>query len=92
MYKVINKEQLIEANNIAKQLNWPRHFKSDDFSDIDRFEKKQEWPILFSIKMRKNRWRVLFEHENGELYQLDIPLTVFDKLKVLSKDERKSLQ
>jgi len=32
-YRVINKEQLIEANNIARHLNWPRHFKSDDFSD-----------------------------------------------------------
>ena len=84
-YKVISKEQLIEANNIARHLNWPRHFKSDDFSDIDRFEKKQEWPILFSIKMREGRWRVLFEHENGELYQLDVIDRIYDNLKEIKE-------
>jgi hypothetical protein len=50
MYKVINKEQLIEANNIARHLNWPRHFKSDDFSDIDRFEKNKNGLYFFRLK------------------------------------------
>lgn len=88
MYKVINKEQLTEANDIARSLCWPRHFTSHDFNDIDRFEKKQEWPILFSIKIRKGRWRILFEHENGELYQLDVIDRIYDSLKEIKEEAK----
>jgi hypothetical protein len=44
--------------------------------------------------MADDRHRILFEHYNGELYQLDVPIGVYKNLKVLTKDkeERKSLQ
>ena len=43
--------------------------------------------------MADDRHRILFEHDNGELYQLDIPLSVYGKLKVLDKKkERSTLQ
>jgi len=79
-YKVINKEQLIEANNIARHLDWPRHFTTEDFSHVDGFDKRQEWPILFSVKKRPDCWRILFEHENGELYQLDVIDRIYEDL------------
>jgi hypothetical protein len=50
MYKVINKEQLIEANNIARHLNWPRHFKSDDFSDMIALKKNKNGLYFFRLK------------------------------------------
>jgi len=80
-YKVLSKEQLTEANNIARAMGWSRFFNTDDFSHIEGFDKRQEWPILFSIKKRKNCWRVLFEHSNGELYQLDVIDRIYEELK-----------
>jgi len=79
-YKVINKEQLTEANHIARTLGWPRHFTTEDFSHVDGFDKRQEWPILFSVKKRPDCWRILFEHENGELYQLDVIDRIYENL------------
>ena len=90
---VIKRDQLIYSNAIARTKNWPRHFKKHEFEDVTKFDKEQEWPVHFSIRMAKDRHRILFEHYNGELYQLDIPLSVYGELKVLSKNkERKSLQ
>ena len=89
---VIKRDDLIYSNTIARANNWPRHFKKHDFEDITKFDKEQEWPIHFSIRMADARHRILFEHHNGELYQLDIPLSIYGKLKILSKKERKSLQ
>ena len=91
---VIKRDQLIYANAIARTKDWPRHFKKHEFEDVTKFDKDQEWPIHFSIKMANDRHRILFEHYNGELYQLDVPIGVFKNLKVLTKDkeERKSLQ
>jgi hypothetical protein len=77
---IIKRGDLIYSNTIARANNWPRHFKEHDFEDIKKFDKRQEWPIHFSIKMRPHCWRILFEHENGELYQLDIPNTIYEKL------------
>ena len=91
---VIKRDQLIYSNAIARTKDWPRHFKKHEFEDVTKFDRDQEWPIHFSIKMANDRHRILFEHYNGELYQLDVPIGVFKNLKVLTKDkeERKSLQ
>ena len=90
---VIKRDQLIYSNAIARTKDWPRHFKKHEFEDVTKFDKEQEWPVHFSIRMADDRHRILFEHYNGELYQLDIPLSVYGELKVLSKNkERKSLQ
>ena len=90
---VIKRDELIYSNAIARTKNWPRHFKKHEFEDVKKFDKEQEWPVLFSIRLASNRHRILFEHDNGELYQLDIPLSVYRKLKVLNKkNERSSLQ
>tara|TARA_R110002167_G_scaffold8273_3_gene38399 strand:- start:202 stop:486 length:285 start_codon:yes stop_codon:yes gene_type:complete len=86
---VIKRDDLIYANTIAKAKNWPRHFKKHEFEDVKKFDKEQEWPIHFSIKLAKDRHRILFEHYNGELYQLDIPLSIYNNLKLLLKDKRK---
>lgn len=86
---VITRSQLIYSNAISRASNWPRHFKDHDFEDIKKFDKRQEWPIHFSIKMRKDCWRILFEHANGELYQLDIPNSVYNKLKLNLEEEVK---
>jgi hypothetical protein len=48
--------------------------------------KKTRVAYTFSIKMRKNRWRVLFEHENGELYQLDVIDRIYDSLKEIKEE------
>jgi len=86
---VITRSDLIYSNKISRANNWPRHFKSHDFEDITKFDKRQEWPIHFSIKMRPHCWRILFEHANGELYQLDIPNTIYEKLKLNLEEEVK---
>ena len=86
---VITRSQLIYSNAISRASNWTRHFKDHDFEDIKKFDKRQEWPIHFSIKMRKDCWRILFEHANGELYQLDIPNSVYNKLKLNLEEEVK---
>jgi|TARA_B110000285_G_C14491932_1_gene324338 hypothetical protein len=86
---VIKRDDLIYANTIAKAKNWPRHFKKHEFEDVKKFDKEQEWPIHFSIKLAKDRHRILFEHYNGELYQLDIPLSIYNNLKLLLKDKKR---
>jgi len=88
---VINQGDLIYSNTISRTKNWPRHFKEHDFEDIKKFDKKQEWPIHFSIKMREDCWRILFEHANGELYQLDIPDIIYEKLKLNLEEEVKPI-
>ena len=89
-YLVIKRDDLIYSNNIARAKDWPRHFKKHEFEDVTKFDKDQEWPIHFSIRMADDRHRILFEHYNGELYQLDIPLSVYGKLKVLDKKKDRS--
>ena len=86
---LIKRDDLIYANTIAKAKNWPRHFKKHEFEDVKKFDKEQEWPIHFSIKLAKDRHRILFEHYNGELYQLDIPLSIYNNLKLLLKDKKR---
>ena len=86
---LIKRSDLIYSNTISRAKNWPRHFKEHDFEDIKKFDKRQEWPIHFSIKMRPHCWRILFEHANGELYQLDIPNTIYEKLKLNLEEEVK---
>jgi len=88
---VINQCDLIYSNTISRTKNWPRHFKEHDFEDIKKFDKKQEWPIHFSIKMREDCWRILFEHANGELYQLDIPNIIYEKLTLKIEEEVKPI-
>jgi len=41
--------------------------------------------------MREDCWRILFEHANGELYQLDIPDSVYKKLKLKLEEEVKPI-
>ena len=86
---VIDRDKLIYSNAIARANNWPRHFKEHEFEDVARYEKDQEWPILFSIRLRIDSWRILFQHDNNELYQLDIPISVYEKLKVVLREEVK---
>ncbi len=88
---LIKRSDLIYSNTISRAKNWPRHFKEHDFEDIKKFDKRQEWPIHFSIKMRKDCWRILFEHANGELYQLDIPDIIYEKLKLNLEEEVKPI-
>ena len=42
-----------------------------------------------TIAKAKDRHRILFEHYNGELYQLDIPLSIYNSLKLLMKDKKR---
>ena len=84
-HKVIKRDQLIYSNAIARTSNWPRHFKKHEFEDVSKFNKEQEWPIHFDIKMRPDCHRILFEHANGELYQLDIPNSVYNELKTVER-------
>jgi len=86
---VIKRDDLILANAIARKKNWPRHFKEHEFEDITKFDKEQEWPIHFSIRLAEDRHRILFEHYNGELYQLDIPLNTYNNLKLLMKNKKR---
>ena len=86
---VIDRDQLIYSNEIARAFNWPRHFKEHEFEDVKKYDKDQEWPILFSIRLRIDSWSILFQHDNNELYQLDIPISVYEKLKVVLREEVK---
>ena len=86
---VIDIDQLIYSNAIDRASNWPRHFKEHEFEDVKKYDKDQEWPILFSIRLRIDSWRILFQHDNNELYQLDIPISVYKKLKVVLREEVK---
>ena len=86
---VIDRDQLIYSNEIARAFNWPRHFKEHEIEDVKKYDKDQEWPILFSIRLRIDSWRILFQHDNNELYQLDIPISVYKKLKVVLREEVK---
>ena len=79
-FKVIKKEQLIRANQIAHIKNWPRRFDDIDMKEIDDYHEEQTWPILFHCKKHPDRERVLFEHDNGELYQLDVDDEIFKEL------------
>jgi len=89
-YLVMSKDQLLQANKIAKENKWPRRFEELELDEEARkYEPEQEWPILFSIKKRPDCWRVLFEHDNGELYQLDVEDSIFNSLKLKLEEERK---
>ncbi len=90
-YLLIKRSDLIYSNTISRAKNWPRHFKEHDFEDIQKFDKRQEWPIHFSIKMREDCMRILFEHANGELYQLDIPNSIYEKLTLKVEEEVKPI-
>ena len=85
----ITRDQLIYSNAMARAFNWPRHFKEHEFEDVKKYDRDQEWPILFSIRLRVDCWRILFQHDNNELYQLDIPISVYQKLKVILREEVK---
>jgi len=90
-YLVMTKAQLLEANKVAKKNNWPRRFEELELDEEARkYESEQEWPILFQIKKRPECWRVLFEHDNGELYQLDVEDSIFNSLKLRLEEERKN--
>ena len=86
---MITRDQLIYSNARARAFNWPRHFKEHEFEDVKKYDRDQEWPILFSIRLRVDCWRILFQHDNNELYQLDIPISVYEKLKVVLREEVK---
>jgi len=89
-YLVMSKDQLLQANKIAKENKWPRRFEELELDEEARkYEPEQEWPILFSIKKRPDCWRVLFEHDNGELYQLDVEDGIYNNLKLRLEEERK---
>tara|TARA_A100001391_G_scaffold161927_1_gene120900 strand:- start:632 stop:910 length:279 start_codon:yes stop_codon:yes gene_type:complete len=89
-YLVMSKAQLIQANEVAKKNNWPRRFETLELeNEVEKFEDEQEWPILFHVKKRPECWRVLIEHDNGELYQLDVEDSIFNKLKLRLEEERK---
>ena len=90
-YLVMSKEQLLQANEVAKKNNWPRHLETtEDEKEIKKYDKQQEWPILFYVKKRPECWRVLFEHDNGELYQLDVEDSIFNSLTLRLEEERKN--
>ena len=89
-YLVMSKAQLIQANEVAKKNNLPRRFETLELeNEVEKFEDEQEWPILFHVKKRPECWRVLIEHDNGELYQLDVEDSIFNKLKLRLEEERK---
>lgn len=89
-YLVMTKAQLLQANKVAKENKWLRRFEELELDEEARkYEPEQEWPILFSIKKRPDCWRVLFEHDNGELYQLDVEDGIYNKLEIRLEEERK---
>ena len=89
-YLVMTKAQLLQANKVAKENKWLRRFEELELDEESRkYEPEQEWPILFSIKKRPDCWRVLFEHDNGELYQLDVEDGIYNKLTLRLEEERK---
>jgi hypothetical protein len=86
----MTKAQLLQANKVAKENKWLRRFEELELDEEARkYEPEQEWPILFSIKKRPGCWRVLFEHDNGELYQLDVEDGIYNKLTLRLEEERK---
>jgi hypothetical protein len=86
----MTKDQLLQANKVAKENKWPRRFEELELDEEARkYEPEQEWPILFHIKKRPDCWRVLFEHDNGELYQLDVEDSIFNSLRLRLEEERK---
>jgi|TARA_R100000152_G_C6707947_1_gene136126 hypothetical protein len=90
-YLVMSKAQLLEANKVAKENKWPRRFEKLELTDeLNKFHPQQEWPILFHVKKRPECWRVLFEHDNGELYQLDVEDSIFNSLTLRLEEERKN--
>ena len=90
-YLVMTKAQLLQANKVAKENKWPRRFEELELDEEARkYEPEQEWPILFHVKKRPECWRVLFEHDNGELYQLDVEDSIFNSLRIRLEDERKN--
>ena len=90
-YLVMSKDQLLQANKVAKENKWPRRFEELELDEEARkYEPEQEWPILFHVKKRPECWRVLFEHDNGELYQLDVEDSIFNSLKLRLEEERKN--
>jgi len=90
-YLVMTKAQLLQANKVAKENKWPRRFEELELDEEARkYEPEQEWPILFHVKKRPECWRVLFEHDNGELYQLDVEDSIFNSLKLRLEEERKN--
>ena len=90
-YLVMTKDQLLQANKVAKENKWPRRFEELELDEEARkYEPEQEWPILFHVKKRPECWRVLFEHDNGELYQLDVEDSIFNSLKLRLEEERKN--
>ena len=89
-YLVMNKAQLLEANKFAKENNWPRRFEKLELTEeLGKYHPQQEWPILFSVKKRPECWRVLFEHDNGELYQLAVKDEIYNNLTLKTEEERK---
>jgi len=90
-YLTMSKAQLLQANEVAKKNNWPRRFEELELDEESRkYEQEQEWPILFYVKKRPECWRVLFEHDNGELYQLDVEDSIFNSLTLRLEEERKN--
>ena len=91
-FRTINPPYFTASINSISSTNTP---EAPDvpymFEDITKFDKRQEWPIHFSIKMREDCWRILFEHANGELYQLDIPNSIYKELMVKLEKEVESI-
>lgn len=89
-YLVMTRQQLVKANQVAIENNWPRRFEKLELDEEARkYDPRQEWPILFHVKKRPECYRVLFEHDNGELYQLDVEDSIFNSLTLRLKEERK---
>tara|TARA_Y100001938_G_C7858427_1_gene314352 strand:- start:129 stop:407 length:279 start_codon:yes stop_codon:yes gene_type:complete len=89
-YLVMTRQQLVKANQVAIENNWPRRFEKLELDEEARkYDPRQEWPILFHVKKRPECYRVLFEHNNGELYQLDVEDSIFNSLGLRLEEERK---
>ena len=89
-YLVMTRQQLVKANQVAIENNWPRRFEKLELDEEARkYDPRQEWPILFHVKKRPECYRVLFEHDNGELYQLDVEDSIFNSLTLRLEEERK---
>ena len=78
--KVINKEQLIQANRLAIKSKFVRFFLNGDLKDVYNIEGDTVFPIHYSVKRQPDCYRVLFEYVNGELYQLDIGDDIYNSL------------
>lgn len=75
--KILKRDEIIKANEIAIKNDWKHHFKEHNF---DEYDQETNWPIVFYAKIHKDRTRVLFEHDNGELYQLDVENNLYNSL------------